>query len=380
MEAEMKLSILGLVLNLSVLLSCGGDGDPTPPPPTGSSSSTYAYVSNSDSNNIIAYKINSATGTLSPVGTPIGGVDAPLGLALAPNSDLLAVGNLNGGRISLFRVDKTTGSIAATAGSPFPASGNGFPIRGQFHPSGKYYYVGLQQSASSDVAGYAVDSAAGTLSPLPGSPFPGESSLGTAGVNSLAIQPNGNFLYTSGVFFGIAGYAVDASGAITPLPGSPFAPGASRYSNTTMVIHPSGKFLYMADFDADGIRVFPLAADGSVSAEIAGSPFSAGTGTRDITLDPSGTLAYAINDGDRTVTAFSVNTSTGALTFIGNADTGIGPFSLTVDSSGKFLYVTNQGDGNVSAYSINASTGALGSVSGSSFVAANSPISIVTTK
>jgi 6-phosphogluconolactonase (cycloisomerase 2 family) len=307
-------------------------------------------------------------------------VDAPLGLALAPNSDLLAVGNLNGGRISLFRVDKTTGSIAATTNSPFPPSGNGFPIRGLFHPSGKYYYVGLQQSASSDVAGYAVDSVAGSLSPLPGSPFPGESSLGTAGVNSLAIHPNGNFLYTSGVFSGIAGYAIDASGALAPLPGSPFAQGASWYSNSTMVIHSSGKFLYMADFDVDGIRVFPIAANGSLSAEIDGSPFHSGTGTKDVTFDPSGKFAYAINDGDSTVTAFSVNTSTGALTMVGTAETGIGPFALAVDSSGKFLYITNQSDGNVSAYSINTSTGTLAPVPGSPFVAANSPISVVTTK
>jgi 6-phosphogluconolactonase (cycloisomerase 2 family) len=87
-----------------------------------------------------------------------------------------------------------------------------------------------------------------------------------------------------------------------------------------------------------------------------------------------------INDGDTNVTAFRENTTSGALTLIGNTDTGVSPFALTVDSSGKFLYITNQTDGNVSAYTINSATGALGAVMGSPFAAANSPVSIVATK
>jgi 6-phosphogluconolactonase (cycloisomerase 2 family) len=178
---------------------------------------------------------------------------------------------------------------------------------------------------------------------------------------------------------GITGYAVNTtSGELTQLAGSPFTPTAPFF-NSTLVVHPSGKFLYMADFDVDGVRVFPIDSDGSLGAEIARSPFVSGTGARDIALDPSGKFAYVINDGTN-VTAFSVNTTSGELTLVGNVDTGISPFALAVDSSGKFLYVTNQTDGNVSAYTINSATGALIPVVGSPFAAANSPVSIVATK
>ncbi len=376
----MKLRIFWLGLCSCVLsLSCGsssnGGGNPSP------GTTHFAYVSNSDSSNITAYQVNSTTGALSPVaGSPFGGVDAPLGLAIAPSSDFLAAGNLNRAGISVFRVDKTTGSIAAVAGSPFPTTGGGFPLRALFHTSGRFLYAGMQVSTTSNVWASSVDASTGALSPVPGTPFPGQPSLGGGGVNSIALHPSGTFLYASGAFLGITGYSVDtASGVLAQLPGSPFIP-AGMFLNSTIAVHPSGNFLYMADFDVDGVRVFPIGSDGSLGTEITGSPFASGTGAHNIVLDPSGKFAYVINDGDGDVTAFSVDGSTGGLTPVGNTDTGISPFALTVDSSGKFLYVTNQSDGNVSAYTINSATGALSPVAGSPFAAANSPVSIVTTK
>jgi 6-phosphogluconolactonase len=363
-----------------VCWGCGSsDGNsPTPPPVT---TSRFAYVSNSDSNSITAYKMDSTSGALTAItGSAAGTVDAPLGMALNPSADLLAVGNLNGGGISVFRVNKTSGAITAVGGSPFATTGGGFPARSVFHTSGKFLYAGLIASSTSDISGFSVDAAAGALTPLAGSPFHGQMMNGGGGVNSLAVHPDGTYLYASGFFSGIAGYAVDtASGELAELTGSPFN-AAGAFFNSTLVVHPSGKFLFMADSDANGVRVFPIAPDGSLGTEITGSPFASGTGAKDIALDPNGKYAYAINDGDNNVTAFRVNTTSGELSFVGNTDTGISPFALTVDASGKFLYVTNQTDGNVSAYSINSATGTLSAIAGAPFAAANSPISIVSTK
>jgi 6-phosphogluconolactonase (cycloisomerase 2 family) len=187
---------------------------------------------------------------------------------------------LNGGKISVFRVNKTSGAITPVAGSPFPTTGGGFPERSLFHPSGKFLYTGLMLSSTNDISGFAVDSATGVLTPLAGSPFPGRALGGGGGVESLAANPDGTFLYASGFFMGVTGYAVDATtGALTELAGSPFSP-AGAFFNSTLVVHPLGKFLYMADFDVDGVRVFAIASDGSLGAEIAGSPFVSGTGAR----------------------------------------------------------------------------------------------------
>ena len=118
----------------------------------------------------------------------------------------------------------------------------------------------------------------------------------------------------------------------------------------------------MGDFDAGGVRVFPISSDGSVGSEIAGSPFTSGAGPRDVALDPSGKFAFVPNEGDLNVAAFSINATSGAFTLVDRADTGNGPTSVVVDSTGKHLYVTNYWDGTVSAYTIDAASGALASV------------------
>jgi 6-phosphogluconolactonase len=371
-------SLLGVAL-LSTLAGCGSGTTPihTPPP----EAAHFAYTSNTNSSSITAYKVESASGALSPVaGSPFGGVDIPLGLAIAPSSDFLAAGNLNGPGIPVFRVDKETGSIASVAASPFPTPGGGFPIESVFHPSGKFLYAGMQVSATSNVWAFSLDASTGGLSPVPGSPFAGQSYPGGGGVNSIALHPTGTFLYASGFFSGITGYTVNSgSGALSQLPGSPFIP-AGTFFNSKLVVHPSGKFLYMADLDADGVRVFPIAADGSLGTEITASPFACGLAPRGIALGPGGKFAFVPNEGDQNVTAFSVDSITGALTLVGSADTGNGASAVTLDSSGKFLHVTNFWDANVSTYTVDATTGAMAPVAGSPFAAEDGPSSIVTTK
>jgi 6-phosphogluconolactonase len=374
---DFKLRILCLALSGLLLVSCGGSSNGGPPP----GSDTFTYVSNVNASSITGYKLDTNTGALTPLaGSPFAGVDLPYGLAIAPNSDFLAAGNVNNPGVSLFRVDTNNGSITPVAGSPFATSGGGFPIQTLFHPSGKFLYAGMQVSTTSNVWAFSVDSSTGALSPVPGAPFPGQTFTGGGGVNSIALHPGGNFLYVSGFFQGITGYSVDgASGVLTQLPGSPFIP-AGMFFNSKLVVHPSGNFLYMADMDADGVRVFPIVADGSLGSEITGSPFASGAGPRGIALDPSGKFAFVPNEGDLNVTAFSVNSTTGALTLAGNADTGNGPSAVTLDSSGRFLHVTNYWDGNVSTYKVDATTGALTPIAGSPFAAEDGPNSVVTTK
>jgi 6-phosphogluconolactonase len=47
------------------------------------------------------------------------------------------------------------------------------------------------------------------------------------------------------------------------------------------------------------------------------------------------------------------------LTIVNSIATGAGPTSIVVDKSGSFLYTANNGASSVSAFSINSSTGEL---------------------
>ncbi len=88
-------------------------------------------------------------------------------------------------------------------------------------------------------------------------------------------------------------------------------------------------------------------------------------------------FAYVANEGDHTVSIYTVDATTGQLRHRGYARTGAAPHAVAVDAAGKFAYVANNASNDVSAYSIDAASGALTPVTGSPFAAGYGPESIV---
>ena len=63
-------------------------------------------------------------------------------------------------------------------------------------------------------------------------------------------------------------------------------------------------------------------------------------------------FAYVANQGDNTVSQYTVNASTGQLRHNGYVATGSSPISVSVDPTAKFAYVANQGSGDVPAVNL----------------------------
>jgi len=95
-------------------------------------------------------------------------------------------------------------------------------------------------------------------------------------------------------------------------------------------------------------------------------------------VDPTGKFLYLTNFNISNLTGYTINAATGALTAISGSPfpTATVPGGLAVDPTGKFLYVTNGGVSSVSGYTINATTGALTNISGSPFAAGSAPSSV----
>ena len=127
------------------------------------------------------------------------------------------------------------------------------------------------------------------------------------------------------------------------------------------------------DSTVSGYTIDP--STGALTA-IAGSPFTTGGDPRSMAVDPSGKFAY-VADFTGNVLGYTINPSTGALTAIAGSPfaAGQGPQSVAVDPSGKFAYVANFGGG-VSGYTIGPTTGALTPIAGSPFAAGNGPNSV----
>ncbi len=83
--------------------------------------------------------------------------------------------------------------------------------------------------------------------------------------------------------------------------------------------------------------------------------------------------------GAGSVSAFTVDSSTGALTAVTgspfSSGAGSGPVGIAADSGGNFVFMPNQGGG-ISSFQVNRNSGALAGAAGSPFTAGNTPAGI----
>jgi len=239
------------------------------------------------------------------------------------------------------------------------------------------------------VAGFAFDSS-GKLTPVPGSPFP----AGNTPVQAVQAGALGLFLYVSNLndsAGGISAFNIDVNtGALSPIPGSPFPTGAAgSFPGPSALVNFNDKFLYVAlagTANANN-KIVAFAIDpttGSLTT-VLGSPFVTGNGPLQmtlvsVTLGPRGFL-YTANVRDGTISAFTADDNTGVLTQISGspytAGTSVGGLAVTpigVSNGNLFLYAADPQAKAVRAYTIDGNTGALSLVPGSPFPAGNAPM------
>jgi 6-phosphogluconolactonase (cycloisomerase 2 family) len=214
---------------------------------------------------------------------------------------------------------------------------------------------------SGTVSAFAVSSSGG-LTPVSGSPFAAGS-----GAEFMALDKVHNFLFVANQSAGnVSAFSVNtATGMLTAVPGSPFATGAAPLG---MAVDPMGKFVFVANQNSNSVSVFSINANNGALSEVAGSPFAGVSNPFGITVGPSGTFLFvsSFNAGSgtgNTVTTFSINATTGALTVADPATASSSPAGITAPigmaSDGKFLFVGNHMAESVVSFSINGTNGAL---------------------
>ncbi len=232
-------------------------------------------------------------------------------------------------------------------------------------------FVYVANANSNNISGYSLG-ANGALTPVPGSPF-------ATGRNpaSVAVDPTATFVYVANEDNpgSVSAYSIGSNGALTPIAGSPFAAGSEPES---VVVDPKGKFVYVANEQSNTVSAYKISSKGVLSP-VAGSPFAAGSGSDSVAIDPTGKFAYVANVNGNNVSAYHIG-SNGALTPITGSPFAAGsePVGVTVDPTAKFVYVANRGDNTIWAYSI-GSKGALTPVTGSPFAAGGGAESVTVT-
>jgi 6-phosphogluconolactonase (cycloisomerase 2 family) len=160
------------------------------------------------------------------VGTPqvvASGGNSPQGIRVTPDGKFVIVANQGSNNVSVFSLDSTSGALTAVPGSPFASGTQPGPVA--IDPplvagkasSAKFVFVG--DTGGNTLSTYRIDSA-GNLTAV-GAP----TALGTdSQPSSIAVDPQGKFVFISIVPREMAGFTLDSStGTLTPIPGSPFA-------------------------------------------------------------------------------------------------------------------------------------------------------------
>ena len=322
-----------------------------------------AYASASGA--IGAYPIDGTGGSLPS--SPASTIGWNSGIAaITSNGKFMYITNGAAKTVSAYSIDAATGAMTSIASYPTGSTPRGVAI----DPTSSYVYVANKSSNS--ISGFTINGMTGELTEISGSPF-------IAGTQPewVSIDPAGTHVYV--VNYGssdISAYTIGGSGVLTPITGSPFKTGTSfgKQNPQALTVSADGNYAYIPDYWGNQILVFNLDGSGALTTEIAGSPFAAGThpGTGAI-FDPTGQFLYVSNEGSYgatagTLSAYSVNTSTGALTQLAGSPYTVGqaPGKVFVDSTGRFVFVN--GGSKIWAFTRDASTGQLTPAQGSPYL------------
>lgn len=309
---------------------------------------------------ITQFTIDPATGNLTPQSTPIGAGDSPKtvatdpfgGLAYTPAFTSDAVFGYN----NLFNV-----GLSLFTTEPF-AAGNG-PSWLTTDLSGSFLYVTMQ----TDNTVWKYDLVSGT-------PTNGASAISThAGPVFVTTDPTGSFLYVAdGTAATIDVFSINMpNGALGPIAGGSITQGLSQ---NWIAIDPSGRFAYSADPQFNSVWEYTIGTTGALSpnstARVSLGPVSTTPGASSVVVEPSGKFLYATNEIMGQIYAFTIDPSTGLLTQVATsmsngqvANTDPSPTGLAVDISGKFLYCVSAGaspqTSSIDIFSIDSTTGLL---------------------
>jgi 6-phosphogluconolactonase (cycloisomerase 2 family) len=322
--------------------------------PTGLAAQRYIYTNNdiATQNYISGYSVAS-DGTASAVpGSPFltgpgqqgsgGGYYAANRIIIVNN--FLYASNSGSNTVSAFSIDPGTGTLTPVSGSPFPtdafndpAAGSGISLAAT--PDGKYLFAG-STGLGGQITMYNID-ASGALTLVKKSPVPSGGAM-----SSIKVSPDGNYLLVAIPSAGeISVFAVRGPGMLHSIHNSPYV--LSSEAATSVDINCAGNLVYGGGTAGD-IYAFNFAS-GALSP-VAGSPFATGLASNNVVaLSKDDSTLFSSNQDGSTVTAFAVGL-TGGLTVPGASvsavppgTTGFLPYpaGLAVGDDGLFLYAAD---------------------------------------
>jgi 6-phosphogluconolactonase (cycloisomerase 2 family) len=274
-----------------------------------------------------------------------------------------------------FSLQPSSCALYTINGSPFPAHYK--PYGTAADPLGVFAFAVNQDSQ--DVNVYRIDPNIGGLTQVAASPasVPQYDSLKP---QAIVVDAKGRFVYVSSGNYGESGsgyitaYSLDrSSGKPTLIPGSPFKLKSDANGNTWanyMAVEATGHHLYTSNDTS--VSGFSIDQSTGALTELPNSPYPARdqngayVGTSDIIVDPSHTHLYTADGGSNSISGWSIDASTGELSPVPgspwndptiDAQVRFSPTSITIDGQGNYIFGLDSGAEQISIWSVDASTG-----------------------
>jgi 6-phosphogluconolactonase len=271
------------------------------------------------------------------------------------------------------RLDLGTGTVsepelAATVTSPSYLA---------LDPTRRHLYAANEMAKFGDkptgaVSAFTVDAASGALTLL------NQESSGGNGPAHVSVDRAGRTVLVANYGGGsVASLPIGADGRLGPAASVIVHQGSSVHPKrqTKPYAHSinmdmANTYAYAADLGADKIFIYRLDPKSSTltPATPAFAALAPGSGPRHLSFHPAGRYAYVINELALTVTVFSRDSSSGALTEVqtigtlppGEAATpAFSTAEVLVHPSGKFLYGSNRGHDSLVVFAIDEASGKL---------------------
>jgi 6-phosphogluconolactonase (cycloisomerase 2 family) len=338
---------------------------------------------------IHVYSVNSSTGAITEVpGSPFNAGLIPEQLVVDSTGRFVYVTNEQSQDITGFSVDPSTGALTELPGAPYSIGtppNTSAPVVSAVDPTGRFFYV-FATSVVNDVLEeflyeYTIDSVTGVLTAASSSPTPWVSGQGILAV-SIAFDPEGNYAYVGQVAANAGAPTVICSidftsGTLTPI-GS--VQPATTGEASQIAVSPSGSLLYSINTPASEADAFTVGSQGGSLTEISASPYFVPQFPSSLVVHPSGNFLYVANENesyqanlapsqfDGSISAFAIDSGTGGLTPVPGSPfpDGINPTSIVLAPTGNFAYSTSTiytsattSSAQIQGFSIDAASGIL---------------------
>lgn len=244
------------------------------------------------------------------------------------------------------------------------------------HPSGKFLYAvseidDFNGKKTGAIAALQMDAKTGDLKLLnkqpSGGPGPCHVVVDAAGAHALAANYSGGSVVALPIE---ASGRLGAASAFVQHVGSSVNPDRQEAPHAHSInLDAANRFAFAADLGLDQVLIYRF--DPQTGALKPNDPphvaVAAGAGPRHFAFHPSGKYAYVINELDMTMTAFSYDPESGALTVIDSAATlppdasreGASTAEVQVHPSGRFVYGSNRGHHSIAVFQVDEASGKL---------------------